>query len=130
MRFPQIASWLLVSLLAPLVFLAPEANSQTRIVNNSGNSGSTHSFTASPPTSNLVSLAWDASISPDVVGYNVYRGKISGGPYRKINHQLDPNTGYTDRRCYSGHTYYYVTTAVDSSGNESTYSNQATAVIP
>jgi len=30
----------------------------------------------------------------------------------------------------SGTTYYYVTTAVDSSGNESVYSNQAAAVIP
>lgn len=30
----------------------------------------------------------------------------------------------------NGTTYYYVTTAVDASGNESTYSNQASAAIP
>jgi hypothetical protein len=30
----------------------------------------------------------------------------------------------------SGTTYYYVTTAVDTSGEESSYSNMTTAVIP
>ena len=30
----------------------------------------------------------------------------------------------------SGATYYYVSTAVDSTGVESTYSNEAAAVIP
>jgi len=30
----------------------------------------------------------------------------------------------------NGQSYYYVTTAVDASGNESSYSNQAQAIIP
>jgi len=37
---------------------------------------------------------------------------------------------YTDSNLQSATAYYYVTTAVDSSGNESVYSNQATAAIP
>jgi TolB protein len=37
---------------------------------------------------------------------------------------------YTDSSVQNGTTYYYVTTAVDSSGNESTYSNEASANIP
>ena len=76
-----------------------------------------------------VNLSWDASTSP-VVGYNVYRGSVSGGPYTKINSELDATTSYTDSTVQNGQTYYYVTTGVDSTGMESGYSNQAEAVIP
>jgi fibronectin type 3 domain-containing protein len=76
-----------------------------------------------------VALTWDPSTS-DVVGYNVYRGKVRGGPYNKINAHVHPNTLYFDKTVTSGNTYYYVTTAVDSSGMESTYSNEVKAVIP
>jgi fibronectin type 3 domain-containing protein len=37
---------------------------------------------------------------------------------------------FVDSGVTSGVTYYYVVTAVDSSGTESSYSNQATAAIP
>jgi fibronectin type 3 domain-containing protein len=37
---------------------------------------------------------------------------------------------YSDSTVQSGKTYYYVTTAVDSSGAESSYSSQVQAVIP
>jgi fibronectin type 3 domain-containing protein len=65
-----------------------------------------------------------------VVGYNVFRGSASGGPYSKINSALEASTAYTDNAVAAGQTYYYVTTAVDGSGSESGYSNQALAVIP
>jgi len=77
-----------------------------------------------------VDLSWNASTLQDVIGYNVYRGKRSGGPYHKINSVLDASTVYTDAFVLGGDTYYYVTTAVDSSGQESIYSNQAQAIIP
>jgi Abnormal spindle-like microcephaly-assoc'd, ASPM-SPD-2-Hydin len=76
-----------------------------------------------------VGLTWDPSTS-QVSGYNVYRGTISGGPYSKVNGSLDPTTSYTDSSVSGGNTYYYVTTAVDSGGDESTYSNQVQATIP
>ena len=76
-----------------------------------------------------VSLLWDASTSV-VNGYNVYRGSQSGGPYSKVNPSLDPMTSYTDLSVSSGASYYYVTTAVDSSGKESAYSNEVKATIP
>jgi len=82
--------------------------------------------TGIPPYS--VSLSWNGSSSP-VSGYNVYRGSKSGGPYNKIS-TLDPITSYTDNTVAAASTYYYVTTAVNSSGTESTYSNQVQAVIP
>ena len=37
---------------------------------------------------------------------------------------------YTDASVQNGSTYYYVTTAVDSSGTESSYSNEAQAIVP
>ena len=81
-----------------------------------------------PPQHN-VSLGWTASTST-VAGYNVYRGSQSGGPYVAVNSGLDASTSYTDTSVQAGQTYYYVVTAVDGSGNESVYSNQAQAVIP
>ena len=81
-------------------------------------------------SSHSVALNWTASTST-VAGYNVYRSTTSGSGYAKINSALVSGVSYTDSSTLlSGTTYYYVTTSVDSSGNESTYSNQASAAIP
>ncbi len=77
-----------------------------------------------------VNLSWNASSSTSVSGYNVYRGTAASGPFSKINSALNPSMSYSDSTVQSGKTYYYVTTSVDSSGAESSYSNQATAVVP
>jgi len=79
--------------------------------------------------SHSVTLSWTASTST-VSGYNVYRSTTSGSGYAKINSGLVGSVTYSDTTVQNGSTYYYVTTAVDSSGDESSYSNQATAVIP
>jgi Abnormal spindle-like microcephaly-assoc'd, ASPM-SPD-2-Hydin len=84
--------------------------------------------TGTAPTQHTVDLSWSASTN--AVGYNVYRGTVSGGPYSMINTSLDGSTAYTDSTVVSGQTYYYVATAVDASSNESGYSNQATGIIP
>jgi fibronectin type 3 domain-containing protein len=65
-----------------------------------------------------------------VAGYRVYRGTVSGGPYTLLNGSLVTVATYTDTTVVSGQTYYYVTTAVDSSSNESVYSNEISATIP
>lgn len=79
--------------------------------------------------SHSTSLTWNPSTST-ISGYNVYRGAQSGGPYNKLTGSLDASTAYTDSTVQSGTTYFYVVTAVDSSGNESVNSNEAAAVIP
>jgi len=89
----------------------------------------TLSGTGVAPTQHSVSLSWTDSGS-GIVGYNVYRGSISGGPYAKINSALDSTTTYTDTSVLAGQTYYYVTTSVNGSGIQSGYSNQAQAVVP
>jgi hypothetical protein len=82
---------------------------------------------ASVPVAHSVTLNWTASTS-NIVGYNVYRGNVSGGPYAQIG--FTGGTAYVDTNVSSGQTYYYVATAVDGSNIESAYSTQASAVIP
>jgi fibronectin type 3 domain-containing protein len=65
------------------------------------------------------------------MGYNIYRGTASAGPYAQINSSLNASTTYTDNSVVDGQTYYYVTTAVNSNNQESAYSTPPQqAVIP
>jgi fibronectin type 3 domain-containing protein len=62
---------------------------------------------------------WTASTST-LVGYNVYRGTVSGGAYTvKLSSSPVPRTAYTDTTVEPGQQYSYVVTAVDSNGVES-----------
>ena len=85
-----------------------------------------------PPTAPLleaaagegrVSLDW-----PDSVGaasYTVYRSQSIDGPFlMRVQPQL---SSYVDTRVAPDVSYYYVVTATDSSGNESTFSNLVSA---
>jgi len=80
-------------------------------------------------TQHSVNLSWQPSAS-QVIGYNVYRGAKSGGPYAQLTSAADAATAYTDASVQGGQTYYYVVTAINSSKQESTYSNQVQAVVP
>ena len=77
-----------------------------------------------------VDLSWNASTSPSVAGYNVYRATSITGSYSRINAVLNSSMSYTDATVQSGQTYYYATTAVDSSGVESIYSNKVQVAVP
>ena len=81
------------------------------------------------PVSHSVSLTWNPTTSPNITGYNVYRASASGGPYTLLTASPIGAVSYLDSNVAAGLTYYYVATTVQA-GNESTYSNQATAVIP
>lgn len=76
-----------------------------------------------------VSLSWNSSTTSGVVGYNLYRGTVSGGPYTQVASR-NAGSSYTDSSVAAGQTYFYVVTSVDGSGTESIYSNQAQAVVP
>jgi hypothetical protein len=108
------------------------ASATLTFVSNASNSPAHQSATGNglPAPQHSVSLSWNPSGSQGVVGYNVYRGSVSGGPYVQVNTSLDANTNYTDSQVVAGQTYYYVATAVDGNGIESGYSNQTQAVIP
>jgi hypothetical protein len=79
--------------------------------------------------SHSATLSWTPSSSA-VVGYNVYRGLTPGGPYSTEVAKLLTASNFVDTTVQAGTTYYYVVTAVDSSGNESIDSNEAIAAVP
>jgi hypothetical protein len=108
------------------------ASGSISFFSNASNSPAVESLTGTgtPPPQHSVNLSWTASTSQNVIGYNIYRGVTSGGPYSKINSVLDASTLYSDTTVADGQTYYYVTTSVDSSNEESAYSNQTKAAIP
>lgn len=105
------------------------ASGSFSFVSSASNSPSTETVTGTGQTvQHTVSLSWNASTSV-VSGYNVYRSATSGGPYARLS-SLDAATSYADSTVQSGQTYYYVTTAVDSAGAESSYSNQVSVQVP
>lgn len=79
--------------------------------------------------SHHVSLSWHADSNP-VVGYNLYRGVQSAGPFERINGALEASTNYTDNSVAAGVTYFYAATAVNAQGEESGYSSKVKVTIP
>ena len=79
-------------------------------------------LTATSSTSS-VDLAWTASTSPDVTGYNVYRGP-HGGTLSAIG--SSGTTTFSDTTASAGTSYDYQVTAVATGGAESARSNTAT----
>lgn len=111
---------------------AGSVNGNVAIASNATGSPTNVSLTGTgvSVSSHTVGLTWDASTSTGVVGYFIYRGTVSGGPYTKQNSSADTVLTYTDSGLNSGTTYFYVVTAVDGSNVESAFSNEASAVIP
>jgi hypothetical protein len=104
-------------------------NSSISIVSNATGSPATVSLLGTGVVQHSVALTWNASTST-VSGYNVYRSTVSGSSYIKMNTSLVAGISYTDSTVQNGTTYFYVTTAVDSTGTESVNSNEVTAPIP
>jgi fibronectin type 3 domain-containing protein len=73
-------------------------------------------------------LTW-APGDATTVSYNVYRSTVSGSSYAKMSAAQAPQA-YTDSSVQAGSTYFYVITALNAAGEESTYSNQVTAAVP
>jgi prepilin-type N-terminal cleavage/methylation domain-containing protein len=71
---------------------------------------------AYPVKTNQINLTWNASTSPDVAGYKLYRGTAAGAEvlYRSVT-----GISYADTPISANTTYYYRLSAVDTAGNES-----------
>jgi hypothetical protein len=81
-------------------------------------------------TSHTVAVSWTASVSTNVIGYNVYRGTVTGGPYSILDSAPVAADAYTDSTVHSGQTYFYVVRAVNNTGTESANSSEVQAIIP
>lgn len=78
----------------------------------------------------LVSLGWDASVSNDVAGYDVYRSSTSpvdtsGTPLNGVD--LVTGTTFEDRAVVNGSTYHYAVVTELSDGRRSLPSAEASA---
>jgi fibronectin type 3 domain-containing protein len=83
-----------------------------------------------PPTTYSVALTWNNSNSAGIVGYDVFRGTVQGGPYTQLTSSPIAGTTYTDTSAQAGQTYYYAVTSVNSSNVQSSYSNVANVNVP
>jgi len=87
------------------------------------------SITLSATTAGTATLAWNAGIDSDLAGYKVYRGTASGTYGAPLTTLPKATTNYTATGLQNGTTYFFVITAYDSAGNESTYSNEVSKSI-
>lgn len=107
------------------------ATGTVTVTSSATNSPATISLSGTGVAPTSVALSWIASTSPDIVGYNEYRGTALGS-YSKLTSSPFAGTAYTDTTVQSGQhiTYYYVVTAVNSSGVESADSNPVSITVP
>jgi fibronectin type 3 domain-containing protein len=86
--------------------------------------------TGTPAPTHTVNLSWSASTSSNISGYNIYRAVYTNscGSFSKINSVLNTSRLYTDSAVTDGKSYCYATTAVNSSNEESGYSNTVSNV--
>jgi hypothetical protein len=77
-----------------------------------------------------VSLAWDAVSASNLAGYKVYYGAASGTYQTPLSAGTQTSYTVTSSHLQPGQTYYFAVTAYDSSGNESSYSNEVSKTIP
>jgi hypothetical protein len=82
---------------------------------------------AAPPTDS-VTLSWFPSPSPDITGYNVYSGGVSGIYTNKIS--LGNTTSVILSNMVAGSTYYFSATCYNTNGEESALSNEAVYTMP
>ena len=94
-------------------------------------SGSPQTVGLSGTGAHDVILSWTASATSGIVGYYVFRGTTSGGESSTpLNSTPTNGTTYTDTNVTPGATYYYVVTAVCSSGEQSAASGETAATVP
>ncbi|NCF98997.1 MAG: hypothetical protein GWP39_05735 [Planctomycetia bacterium] len=73
--------------------------------------------------SGTVSLTWNPSPEVDWSAYHVYRSEIAGGPYERLTLMTLWENEFIDTDAGMGQLYYVIT-AIDASGNESTESTE------
>ncbi|MBD3338571.1 MAG: hypothetical protein GF353_05665, partial [Candidatus Lokiarchaeota archaeon] len=83
------------------------------------------------PENNQIKLVWDSNVESDLSHYKIYRSINQGFtpiPDNLITTVAKPASSYTDNNVINDQTYYYRISAVDSSGNESDFSEEASAI--
>jgi IPT/TIG domain len=96
----------------------PSGSTAVTVTNSNGES----TALSSGFTFHSIDLLWNApnTSSVAIVGYNVYRGLSSTGPFGRLNGSaLVADTSFNDLAVQGSTTYYYEVRSVDSTGTES-----------
>lgn len=70
----------------------------------------------------VADLSWSMNTESDLAGYRVYRSEQAGDRGRRLNADLLQSPAYRDTSVQPSKQYFYVITAVDRGGNESSAS--------
>jgi len=119
------------------VSFAPTAsgtvNGSLSLVSNASNSTATVALggtgAVASGTTHSVVLNWSDS-SSGLTGFNIYRSTQSGGSYSKLTSSPVSAMTYTDSTVSASTSYYYMVTAVNTSGTESADSTPIEATVP
>lgn len=86
-------------------------------------------FTVIPPQrlNRNILVVWIPSADPNAAFTRIYRSQTSGGPYVLLGQVAQITTSFLDAQVIPGSTYFYVTTEIDNTGAESTFSVETSA---
>src|SRR6516164_2304566 len=104
--------------------IRPEFEAKLKRFSPTGNAlcGALIFAAASSQAAQSVTLAWDPSSGPNLAGYRVHEG-TSSGIYTQVLYVGNVTTA-TISNLTAGVTFYFAVTAYNTSGLESTYSNE------
>jgi hypothetical protein len=79
-----------------------------------------------------VNLSWSPpkSSTDPVAGYYIYRSLGGSSSYQQLNSSSETQTTYVDSTVQAGVTYEYLVRSVDSSGRQSSASNNVSTTVP
>ncbi len=79
------------------------------------------------PGDNQVQLDWNDNAEPDLLGYDVQRATVSGGPFTTLNVTPVLVSDFTDNTAVNGTAYFYQIVAIDTDTNVSAPSAEVPA---
>jgi len=86
-------------------------------------------LTVSTPTTSSATLTWTPNTDPDLAGYKIYQATASGAYGASLATVSAGTATYQATGLAANTTYFFVITAYDSAGNESSFSDEVSKRI-
>ena len=111
--------------------LAAGTYNGTITVSATGSSSKTlaATLTVSAPTTSSATLTWDPNTDSDLAGYKIYQATASGAYGAALGTVPAGTVTYQATGLSANTTYFFVITAYDHAGNESSFSNEVSRLI-
>ncbi|VVB87750.1 Uncharacterised protein [uncultured archaeon] len=112
---------------SPIANIEYELGSINTTITDTTPPGQVSGVTVSSVSYNMLGLSWTANTEPDISYYNIYRSTSSGFVPASANRIATSTVNsFNDNGVAPSTTYYYVVSAVDTSGNEGIPSSEVT----